>query len=205
MIFGSTFSGHVKTQNHQWVESKVIAFFIPIAIPYSFLVTEVTGTGRKGIELNVVPVSVSAILLRAIVTVIAFFAVAASIANLTELPWLIPVALASLAAFYYAWFIFGKTQPEEMLVREAFYRTTGFSVLPEWLRNAQLTRFYTSLYQHYQQHLKDRELSSLDENGLYQLIAFRSMEKIWNKQQEPHADIAQAHWLLLPGFTFVKK
>jgi len=205
MIFGSTFSGHVKTQNHQWVESKVIAFFIPIAIPYSFLVTEVTGTGRKGIELNVVPISVTAILLRAIVTVVSFFTVAASVANVTNLPWLIPVALVSLAGFYYAWFVFGKTKPEEMLVREAFYRTTGFSVMPEWLRNSQLTSFYTSLYQHYQHNLKDRELSSLDENALYQLLAFRSMEKIWNKQQEPHADIAQAQRLLLPGFTFVKK
>ncbi|GGH70906.1 hypothetical protein HNQ91_003117 [Filimonas zeae] len=205
MIFGSTYSGHVKTQNHQWVESKVVAFFIPIAIPSSFLVTEVTVAGRRGIELNIVPVSVTAILLRAIVTVIAFFAVAASAANVTNLPWLIPVALASLVAFYYAWFVYGKTQPEEMLVREAFYRTTGFSVLPEWLRNAQLTSFYSSLYQHYQQNLKDREISSLDENALYRLLAFRSVERIWHKRQEPHADVALAQELLLPGFTFVKK
>jgi hypothetical protein len=76
MIFGTVFTGHVKTQNKQWIESKVFCLGIPLYVTNTMLVTDVTGRGRRGVEIKTNSISIIAAILRPIVTVLCFFQLA---------------------------------------------------------------------------------------------------------------------------------
>jgi hypothetical protein len=205
MIFGSTFSGQIKTQNGQWIETRVHAFILPVSCPYSLLVTERDSTARKGLPLKTLPLSVVAMTIRSIVTVLAFCSVAIVLANWGEMLWMIPVSLAAIALFVYVWFHFGKTSTDEMLVREAFFRSTGFSVLPEWLSGGEAASLHTNLKRNYISHLQGVKMNDLDEARLYQLLAFKAFEYARTKDESVKEKMEQIQELLRPSFSFVKK
>jgi hypothetical protein len=136
MIFGTVFTGHVKTQEKQWIESKVFCLGIPLYVTNTMLVTEVTGNGRSGIEIKTNGVSIAAAVIRPIVTILCFFSVVAFIANYDEMLWLLGPAVVTSVLFVYSWFYFGKTTRHERFVRNQFGALFGFYFMPHWLESA---------------------------------------------------------------------
>lgn len=209
MLFGENFAGHIRTQNNQWVETRMISFIIPLQLPYSFFVIGVEhGRGKywkRGLELKLVRQSVWALFLRGFIHITAFAAIALSLANMSDTPALIPVPLVALAAWIYICFIFGKTPSDEMLIREAMFRTTGYSIMPHWLKDADVTRFHHITAELYHRFVKDKTHTNLPLEEAYIALAFKVMERTKYNHQSFDAEILQLEQQIKPYFSFNKK
>jgi len=151
MIIGTVFTGHVKTQNKQWIESKVFCLGIPLYITNTMLVTGVTGRGRRGIEIKTNSTSIIAAILRPIVTILCVFAVGGFIGNYgsAKWSWLIFPAIVSFALTIYCWFFFGKTTKHEKFVRQQFYQLFGLYFMPHWLQDHDIATKFDKLKKAY--------------------------------------------------------
>jgi hypothetical protein len=153
MIFGTVFTGHVKTQEHQWIESKVFCLGIPLYVTTTMLVTEVTGSGgRLGIEIKTNKISIAAAVIRPIITIFFVFSVAAFIANYDEMLWLLAPAVTTTALFVYSWFFFGKTTKRERFVRKQFGTLVGIYFMPHWLDSNTVQSYINRLKEAYISH-----------------------------------------------------
>lgn len=133
MIIGTVFTGHVKTQNKQWIETKMFCFGIPLYITNTMLVTDVTGRGRRGIEIKTNRMSILAAIIRPIVTIGWLISMGALIGNHDTMTWLWGPAILTTALFVYSWFFFGKTTKYEKFVRKQCGDVFGLYFMPEWL------------------------------------------------------------------------
>ena len=142
MIFGTVFTGQVKTQERQYVETKVFCFVIPLYVVTTLLVTKVTAEGRLGMEIKSNRISILAATIRPIISVIWVFATGAFIGNYDTMLWLLVPLTISIFLFIYFWFYFGKTTKQERFVREQFGKIFGLYFLPRWLKPLDLkTKF----------------------------------------------------------------
>jgi len=157
MIFGTVFTGQIKTQNKQYVETKMLCIFIPIYVMTTMLVTEVLPSGRQGIEIKTNPLSIVAAAVRSIITVIFLFSLVAFIANYDTMMWLLIPTIVSLALFVYLWFYFGRTTPYEKFVREQFGTIFGIYAMPEWLMEDVCQRYYERAAAAYEQKYNARD------------------------------------------------
>jgi hypothetical protein len=134
MIFGTFFTGRVKTQNEQFIETKIFSFIIPIYPISSMLVTETLSRGRRGIDIMKNKLSVIAAILRILSTFSFLFFSFIYHGSYSEsifikiLRVIIPLSLA-----IYFWFFFGKTKSKEKFVRNQFGKIFGLYFMPEWL------------------------------------------------------------------------
>jgi hypothetical protein len=149
MIFGTVFTGHVKTQEKQWIETKLFCLFIPLYVVNTMLVTDVTGNGRRGIPINTNSTSIIAAIIRPIVTVICLFSIGAFIGNYDTMLWLLIPAILSVPLFIYGWFFFGKTTKHEKFVRKQFGLLFGLYFMPEWLPRDQVISNFENLKKAY--------------------------------------------------------
>ena len=161
MILGTVFTGQIKSQNKQCIETKVFCFIIPVYIMTTTLVTDILPRGRKGIEIKTNKISVIAAFIRPVISVLTFFSIAAYIGNLgdSRWQWLIIPSVISLILFIYFWFFFGKTTKKETFIRNQFATETGLYFIPNWIKNINLKHFFTELKKKYQQEF-DNELWS---------------------------------------------
>ncbi|HEY5748783.1 MAG TPA: hypothetical protein VIU12_22090 [Chryseolinea sp.] len=157
MIFGTVFTGQIKTQNKQYIETKMLCIFIPIYVMTTMLVTEVLPSGRQGIEIKTHPLSIVAAAVRSIITVIFLFSLAAFIANYDEMTWLLIPTIVSLVLFVYLWFYFGRTTPYERFVREQFGKTFGIYTMPEWLMEDVCRNYYERAVVAYEKNYNTRD------------------------------------------------
>ena len=134
MIFGTVFTGQVKTQNKQYIETKVFCLIIPLAVVTTLLVTEVVANGRRGLEIKSNRTSIIAATIRPLISLPCLFAVVAYIANYDTIKWLLIPALLAIPLFVYVWFYFGRTTKYERFVREQFGKQFGFYFMPNWLK-----------------------------------------------------------------------
>ncbi|MFL9484943.1 hypothetical protein ACI6Q2_19315 [Chitinophagaceae bacterium LWZ2-11] len=133
MIFGTVFTGQIKSQEKQYIETKVFCVIIPVSVETTMLVTEVTANGRRGIEIKTNPTSIIAAAIRPIITVLFLFSFAAYLGNSDTMQWLLLPTLIGAVLFVYSWFFFGKTTKYEKFVREQFGKQFGLYFMPEWL------------------------------------------------------------------------
>ncbi|NVK08331.1 MAG: hypothetical protein HWD89_04715 [Tenacibaculum sp.] len=157
MIFGTVFTGQIKSQNKQCIETKVFCFVIPIYIMTTTLVTDVVPKGRKGIEIKTNKISVIAAIIRPIISVLTFFSIGAYIGNLgnDEWQWLIIPSIISFSLFIYFWFFFGKTTKKEAFIRSQFAKETGLYFIPNWLKKMNLKYFFNELNKKYRKDFDD--------------------------------------------------
>jgi hypothetical protein len=205
MLFGENFAGHIRTQNNQWVETRIISFIIPFQIPYSFFVIGVErGKGRNwktGLELKLVKQSVFALFLRAFIHIATLGAIIISIIH----PPLLIIAFLALTIWVYICFIFGKTPASEMLIREAMFRTTGYSIMPEWLKEADVNRFHQVTEELYHRFVKDKTHIHLPVEEAYIALAYKVMERRRYGNASYNVVINQLEQLVKPHFYFNKK
>lgn len=151
MIFGTVFTGLVKTQNKQWIESKVFCLGIPLYVTNTMLVTDIAGRGRRGIEIKTNRTSIIAAIIRPIVTVLCVFSIGGFIGNYGSAAWswLIYPAIISLALTIYCWFFFGKTTKQEKFVRQQFGAVLGLYYMPKWLNASDVSTHFNKLKKAY--------------------------------------------------------
>ncbi len=161
MIFGTVFTGQIKSQNKQCIETKVFCFIIPVYIMTTTLVTDVIPRGRKGIEIKTNKISVIAAIIRPIISVLALFSIGAYIGNFgnDEWQWLIIPVIIAFSLFIYFWFFFGKTNKKEAFIRNQFAKETGLYLIPNWLKKRKLEHFFYELNKKYKKDF-DNELWS---------------------------------------------
>ena len=157
MIFGTVFTGQIKTQNKQYIETKMLCIFVPIYVVTTMLVTEVLASGRMGIEIKTNPLSIVAAALRSIITIIFLFSLAAFLANYDTMTWLLIPTIVSLILFVYLWFYFGRTTPYERFVREQFGKTFGIYAMPEWLQENACRNYYERAVVAYEKNYNTRD------------------------------------------------
>jgi len=157
MRFGTLFTGHVKTQDRQCVETKVFSFIIPVYIMNSILVTAIVGRGRQGLEIKTNKISVIASLLRVLATASFFFFTAAYIGNFgtKRWEWLIFPAVTSFILSIFFWFFFGKTTKKEKFIRDQFFKKTEYYLMPSWLKTKNLTHYFYKLKKEYKGKFKN--------------------------------------------------
>ncbi|WP_207422647.1 hypothetical protein [Desertivirga brevis] len=145
IVFGTAFYGKIASLSRQWIETKFFhVWFIPLFPISSILVTSKEFNSRGGIELPLSRKSVCATYMR-LVTLLFVLWYAAQVTGIFSLYyystreeaqvaylWLCGKTLLSIAACIYLFFFFGKTTPEEALIREKVGRVTGIYALPEW-------------------------------------------------------------------------
>ncbi|MCL5247655.1 hypothetical protein M4I21_17695 [Cellulophaga sp. 20_2_10] len=151
MIIGTVFTGQIKSQNGQYIETKAFCFILPIYRTNTLLVTGLEGSGRKGIEIKPNKMSLIASYIRLIVTIPAVFAIIAGLNNInnSEWQWLMIPALILLCLSIYFWLFFGKSTKKETFIRYHFHKKTKLYVLPEWLKYKDLKLFYNNLKNEY--------------------------------------------------------
>ncbi len=173
MIFGTVFTGHIKTQEKQWIESKVFCLGIPLYVTNTMLVTDVTGSGRRGIEIKTNSTSIAAAIIRPIVTVAWIFSVGAFIANYDEMFWLSGPALIFTALFVYSWFFFGKTTKDERFIRKQFGITIRcFILCPTGLNLCNIQSYLDKLKEVYLSHFDTTDWKERLKNLPYEDKAF---------------------------------
>jgi hypothetical protein len=145
MIFGTVFTGQVKTQERQYIETKVFCFIVPLFVVTTLLVTEVTANGRRGLEIKSNRASIIATIIRPLISVLCIFAIGAFIGNYNTMLWLLIPALLTTALFIYVWFYFGKTTKYERFVREQFGKQFGLYFMPNWLKPFELKSKFEGL------------------------------------------------------------
>ena len=150
-IIGTVFTGHVKTQERQWIETKAFVLIIPLYFMNSLLVTDVTGGGRRGIEIKTNRTSIIAAIIRLIVSFICVFFVGGFMGNYGSATWawLIYPAILSTALMIYCWFFFGKTTKKEKFVRQQFGEALGLYYMPEWLKASDASNHFKKLKKAY--------------------------------------------------------
>jgi hypothetical protein len=149
MIFGTVFTGQIKTQDKQYIETKMFCLIVPIYVVNSMLVTEVVANGRKGIELKKNSLSIMAAIIRPIISIALFFSVGAYIGNYDTMPWLIAPLIFTLGLFVYFWFYFGRTTAYEKFIRLQFAKELGLYIFPKWLKQQQARTFFEQLKKQY--------------------------------------------------------
>ncbi|MBN9295723.1 MAG: hypothetical protein J0I41_01875 [Filimonas sp.] len=150
MLLGTVFTGQVKTQEKQYVETKMFCIGLPVSVVTTMLVTDISTGGRRGIELQRVNISVIATYLRAIVSILFTLSLFAFIANYDEMTWLLIPTIPLLGLTIYSWFYFGKTTKAERFTRAQFGQIFGFYVMPEWLLPSTANSFLDALQKQYQ-------------------------------------------------------
>ena len=145
MIFGTVFTGQIKTQGKQYIETKMFCLIIPIYVVNTLLVTDIVGNGRKGIEIKTNIHSIIASIIRIIITIICVFSIGAYIGNYDEMAWLAIPTITSLFLTIYFWFYFGKTTKYERFARKQFAKEFELYILPSWLKNSTLRFYFESL------------------------------------------------------------
>ncbi|WP_271766122.1 hypothetical protein [Aquimarina algiphila] len=157
MIFGTVFTGQIKSQNKQCIETKVFCFIVPIYVMTTTLVTDMLPRGRKGVEIKTNKTSIIAAFIRPIISVLTFFSIGAYIGNFenNEWQWLIIPSLISISLFVYFWFYFGKTTKKEAFIRNQFAKETGLYFIPNWMKNMNLKHFFAELKKKYKQEFND--------------------------------------------------
>ena len=67
------------------------------------------------------------------------------------LSFLLGIFLTLLGAFLLFWYIvlLRKTSPQEKFIREQFYKTTGYYIMPEWMLADTFYNFYDSMKENY--------------------------------------------------------
>jgi hypothetical protein len=144
MIFGTVFTGQVKTQEKQYIETKVFCFIIPLWVVSTLLVTEWIVNGRKGIEIKTNSISVIASIIRPLVTLLLVGVVGVYLGN-DNMQWLVIPGIVTILLFCYCWFYFGRTTKYERFVREQFGKQIGLFIMPNWLKNYEVKTNYEKL------------------------------------------------------------
>jgi len=193
MIFGTVFTGHVKTQNKQWIESKVFCLGIPLYVTNTMLVTDVTGSGRRGVEIKTSSISIIAAILRPIVTILCVFSVGAFLANTDTMFWLLGPAIISIALFVYCWFFFGKTTKHEKFVRKQLGDVFGLYFMPQWLHDHEVNSHFEKLKNAYvakygaadwKEKLKSAKFQNVDGFSLYYSLTLLENHIGYNAETE---------------------
>lgn len=195
MIIGTVFTGHVKTQNKQWIESKVFCLGIPLYVTTTMLVTDVTGRGRRGIEIKRNWTSIIAAFIRIISTLLCVFSIGGYIGNYgsQHWAWLIYPAILSTALMIYCWFFFGKTTKHEKFVRQQLGDVFGLYFMPHWLHDYEVNNHFEKLKKAYvakygaadwKEKLKTAQFQHVDGFSLYYSLTFLENHIGYNAETE---------------------
>jgi hypothetical protein len=195
MIFGTVFTGLVKTQNKQWIESKVFCLGIPLYVTNTMLVTDIAGRGRRGIEIKTNSTSIIAAIIRPIVTILAVFSVGGYIGNSGDpkWSWLIFPAILSTALMVYCWFFFGKANKHEKFVRKQFAEVFGLYFMPHWLHDHMVASNFEKLKKAYvskfgttdwKEKLKSTQYQHIDGFSLYYCLTALENHLSYNAETE---------------------
>ena len=147
MILREAFLGKIKTQNKQFIETKFFCIgIIPINPISSMLVTESDGNSRIGIEIMKNKLSILAVILRLLSTIMflssGIFYPSGYFEENTMLK-VFKVIITLLLAIYF-WFFFGKTTKKEKFIRNQFVKIYGLYFMPEWLYLDEFEKFNES-------------------------------------------------------------
>jgi hypothetical protein len=147
MILREAFLGKIKTQNKQFIETKFFCIgIIPINPISSMLVTESDGNSRIGIEIMKNKLSILAVILRLLSTIMflssGIFYPSGYFEENTMLK-VFKVIITLLLAIYF-WFFFGKTTKKEKFIRNQFGKIYGLYFMPEWLYLDEFEKFNES-------------------------------------------------------------
>lgn len=193
MIIGTVFTGHVKTQNKQWIESKVFCLGIPLYITNTMLVTDVTGRGRRGVEIKTNSISIIAAIIRPIVSIAWVFSIGAFIGNYDTMLWLLWPSIISTALLVYCWFFFGKTTKHEKFVRQQLGDVFGLYFMPHWLHDHEVNTHFEKLKKAYvakygaadwKEKLKSAKFQHIDGFSLYYSLTFLENHIGYNAETE---------------------
>lgn len=147
MTLREAFLGKIKIQNKQFIETKFFCIgIIPINPISSMLVTELDGNSRIGIEIMKNKLSILAVILRLLSTIMflssGIFYPSGYFEENTILK-VFKVIITLLVAIYF-WFFFGKTTKKEKFIRNQFGKIYGLYFMPEWLYLDEFEKFNES-------------------------------------------------------------
>lgn len=157
MIFGTVFTGQVKTQEKQYIESKLFCFIVPLSVITTMLVTEVTPKGRLGLQIKTNKTSIIAAAIRPLISIPFIFSFIAFLANYDTMFWLLVPTLILFFLFVYAWFFFGKTTKSERFIRSQFGKQLGLYFMPNWLKSEDLKGMFEVLKNKYTSEFGDTD------------------------------------------------
>ena len=155
MIFGTTFSGACKKQNEQFITSKIVWVVLPLGITSTFLVTKREGKSIQGLEITTqykhllymwgLLLGLSSLIGGVSMTIISFDY------EFNVFLFFVGIFFTLLGAFSFYWYgvLPRKTTPQEKFIREQFFKTTGYYVMPEWVYADTFNSFYQAMREHY--------------------------------------------------------
>ncbi|RZJ69158.1 hypothetical protein [Flavobacterium sp.] len=145
IIIGTLFAGQTKTQNGQYIATKMFVLGIPLFPTMSMFVTKKeTLGGRYGFEIPKNTASIVASYLR-ILTVPALIIMLVANSQSYETNWTLSLLiLAMIGLMVYIWFFLGKTTDKERFSRTQFGKVFEVYFMPEWLYYEDLERFHKS-------------------------------------------------------------
>jgi hypothetical protein len=142
---GNAFTGQVKTQSAQWIETELFWFIIPLYAVSAMFVSDVDARGRVGFGIKINKTSAIAAFVRPVFFLLSIFSVGAYIGNFDIMPWLMIPAVLSTALFVYFARYFGKTTKKEQFVRKQFGELLGYYFMPQWLLPHSLSVHFDNL------------------------------------------------------------
>jgi hypothetical protein len=157
------------------------------------LVTDVTGRGRRGVEIKTNSISIIAAIIRPIVTIAWVFAIGAFIGNYDTMLWLLGPAIISTALFVYCWFFFGKTTKHERFVRQQLGDVFGLYFMPHWLHDHDVASHFEKLKKAYvakfgaadwREKLKGAQFQQVDGFSLYYSLTVLENHLAYNAETE---------------------
>jgi hypothetical protein len=149
MTIGTIFIGQIKTQEGQYVETKMFCFIFPLYVVTTLLVTGITGDGRVGVEIKTQKISVIAAYLRLFITIAFIFSIGATIGNYDTMSWLFIPLIFTAGLTVYLWFYFGKSTKYENFIREQFAKQLDLYILPKWMKPHQVKNHFETFKKAY--------------------------------------------------------